>query len=51
MGFLRAEFSGWQEAHPGPVPIRRFGVGSPPSAALGWGLAGRGPGEGSRWVE
>lgn len=49
MGFLRAESSGWQEARPGPVPTRRFGVESPPSAARGWGLAGRGPDEGSRW--
>lgn len=49
MGFLRAEFSGWLEARPGPVPIRRFGVESPPFAARGWGLAGRGLDEGSRW--
>lgn len=42
---LKAESSDWQEAHPGPAPIRRCGDGSLPFAALDLGLVGRGRGE------
>lgn len=42
---LKVESSDWQEAHPGPAPIRRCGDGSLPFAALDLGLVGRGRGE------
>lgn len=44
MGFLKAESSDWQGAHPGQVPTRRCGDVSFPFGAQGWGLAGRGQG-------
>lgn len=45
VAILKVESSGWQEAHPGPAPIRRCGDGSLPFAALDLGLVGRGRGE------
>lgn len=48
MGFLKAESSDWQGAHPGRVPTRRCGDVSLPFAAQGLGLAGRGQGVESR---
>lgn len=46
LGIPRVESSDWQEAHPGPAPIRKCGDGSPPFAAADSGLAGRGRGGG-----
>lgn len=44
MGFLKAESSDWQGAHPGRVPTRRCGDVLLPFGAQGLGLAGRGQG-------
>ncbi len=44
MGFLKAESSDWQGAHPGQVPTRRCGDASLPFAAQGLVLAGKGQG-------
>lgn len=48
MGFLKAESSDWQGAHPGRVPTRRCGDVSLPFGVQGLGLAGRGQGVESR---